>query len=125
MLEDLSTGRILNEKNWGYGVISEKTEVLYAELSQRAEATIGSYSVTGDSLQYIYSVPVTKNHRNTQIFFNDIDHGYRAAILKENFLRLLLFYMVMATYFYYEVVRTAIVSNLLKENTYTTSSRNY
>ena len=25
---------------------------------------IGSYSVTGDSLQYIYSVPVTKNHRN-------------------------------------------------------------
>ena len=129
MLEDLSTGRILNEKNWGYGVISEKTEVLYAELSERAEATIGSYSVTGDSLQYIYSVPVTKNHRNTQIFFNDIDHGYRAAILKENFLRLLLFYMVMATYFYYEVVRktmrTAIVSNLLKENTYTTSSRNY
>ena len=25
---------------------------------------IGSYSVTGDSLQYIYSAPVTKNHRN-------------------------------------------------------------
>ena len=64
MLEDLSTGRILSEKNWGYGVISEKTEVLYAELSERAEATTGSYSVTGDSLQYIYSVPVTKNHRN-------------------------------------------------------------
>ena len=98
-------------------------------LNERAEAATVSYSVTGDSLQYIYSVPVTKNHRNTQIFFNDIDHGYRAAILKENFLRLLLFYMVMATYFYYEVVRktmrTAIVSNLLKENTYTTSSRNY
>ena len=133
MLEDLSTGRILNEKNWGYGVISEKTEVLYAELSQRAEATIGSYSVTGDSLQYIYSVPVTKNHRNTQIFFNDIDHGYRAAILKENFL-LLLFYMVMVTYFYYEGVRrtmrTATVSNLKEKNyfffhAYTTSSRNY
>ena len=60
MLEDLSAGRILSEKNWGYGVISEKTE----ELSERAEATTGSYSVTVDSLQYIYSLPVTKNHRN-------------------------------------------------------------
>ena len=25
-----------------------------------------NYSVTGDSLQYIYSVPVTKNHRNVR-----------------------------------------------------------
>ena len=48
----------------GMGLISEKTEVLYAELNERAEAATGSYSVTDDSLQYIYSVPVTKNHRN-------------------------------------------------------------
>ena len=48
------------------GLISEKTEVLYAELNERAEAATGSYSITGDSLQHIYSVPVTKNHRNIQ-----------------------------------------------------------
>ena len=43
-----------------------------------------------------------------------------AAILKKNSLWLLPFYMVVATYFYYEKVRrtmrTAIVSNLLNEN---------
>ena len=39
-------------------------EVLYAERNKRLEAVTGSYSVTGDSLRYIYSVPVTKNHRN-------------------------------------------------------------
>ena len=50
------------KKYGGTGLISEKTEVLYAELNERAEAATGSYSVTGDSLQYIYSVPVTKNH---------------------------------------------------------------
>ena len=54
----------------------------------------------------------------SQIFFNDINHGYRAAIFKKNSLWLLPFYMVVATYFYYEKVRktmrTAIVSNLLK-----------
>ena len=46
------------------GLISEKTDILYAELNERAEAATGSYSVTGDSLQRICSVPVTKNHRN-------------------------------------------------------------
>ena len=45
------------------GLISEKTEVLYAELNERAEESTVSYSVTGDSLQYIYSVLVTKNHQ--------------------------------------------------------------
>ena len=47
-------------------LISEKTGVLYAELNEREEAATGSYFVTGDSLQYIYSVLVTKNHRNIQ-----------------------------------------------------------
>ena len=50
----------------GTGLISEKTEVLYAELNERAEAATGSYSVTGNSLQYIYSVLVTKNYQNIQ-----------------------------------------------------------
>ena len=106
-------------------------EVLYAELNKWAEAATGSYSVTGDSLQYIYSVPVTKNHQNIQSrclvhkftytdIFNDINHGYRAAILKKNYLWLLPLYMVVATYFNYEKVHrtmcTATVSNLLKVN---------
>ena len=54
----------------------------------------------------------------SQIFFNDINHGYRAATLQKNSLWLLPFYMVVATYSYYEKVRrtmfTEIVSNLLK-----------
>ena len=54
----------------------------------------------------------------SQIFFNDINHGYRAAILKKNSLWLLPFYMVVATSFCYKKVRRtmriAIVSNLLK-----------
>ena len=63
--EDLSIVRILSEKKcWSTGLISEKTEVLYAELNKRAEAATGSYCVTGDSLQHIYSLPVTKNYRN-------------------------------------------------------------
>ena len=52
-----------------------------------------------------------------QTFFNDINHGYRADILKKNSLWLLPFYMAVVTYFYYEKVRgtmrTAVVSYLL------------
>ena len=51
-------------------------------------------------------------------FFHDINHGYRAAILKKNFLWLLPFYMAVATYCYYakvrRTIRNAIVSYLLK-----------
>ena len=43
-------------------LIFEKAEPLHAELNERAKAATNSYSVTGDFLQYIYSVPVTKNH---------------------------------------------------------------
>ena len=89
------------------------------ERAERAEAAIGSYSVRGDSLLYIYSVPVTKNHRTSnqdvqfmnfpsQIFSNDINHGYRVAVLKKNSLWLLPFYMVVATFFYYEKVSRTI-----------------
>ena len=41
-----------------------KTEVLYAERNERVEAATGSYSVTGDSLQYTCSMPVSKNQQN-------------------------------------------------------------
>ena len=52
------------KKYGGTGLVSEKAEVLYPDLNERAEAVTSSYSVTGDSLRYIYSLPVTKNHRN-------------------------------------------------------------
>ena len=55
----------------------------------------------------------------SQIVFNNINHGYRAAILKKNSLWLLQFFMVVATYCYYEKVHrtmhTAIVSCLPKQ----------
>ena len=54
------------KKIWGTGFISEKTEVLYTELNERAEAATGRSSGTGDSLQCIYSVPVSQNHRNVR-----------------------------------------------------------
>ena len=64
-VRELSIGMILSEKKYGgTALISDKTEVLNAELNERLEAATGSYSVTRDLLQYIYSVPVTKNHRN-------------------------------------------------------------
>ena len=54
----------------------------------------------------------------SQIFFNDINHGYRAAILKKNSLWLLPPYVAEAAYCCYEKVRramrTAIASYLLK-----------
>ena len=57
---------------------------------------------------------------SSHIFFNDINHGYRAAVLQKNYLWLLPLYMAVATYFYYEkvrrTIRTAIVSNLFKEH---------
>ena len=36
----------------------------------------------------------------SQIFFNDINHRYRAAILKKNSLWLLTFYMAVAAYYF-------------------------
>ena len=54
----------------------------------------------------------------SQIFFNDINYGYRAVILKKNSLWQLPLYMVVPTYFFYEkvrrTIRAVIVSNLLK-----------
>ena len=53
------------------GLTSEKMELLYTEPNERAEAATGSYSGTEDSLHYIYSVPVFKNHRNIQSRYQD------------------------------------------------------
>ena len=52
-IDDLSKERVLNEKKYGgTGLISEKTEALYAELNERAEAATNRYSATDDFLQY-------------------------------------------------------------------------
>ena len=55
------------------------TEALHAGINERVEAANSSYSVTGISLQYIYSLPVTKNHQDIRssclfhtFFFKDI-----------------------------------------------------
>ena len=54
----------------------------------------------------------------SHIFFNNINHGYRAAISKTNYLWLLPFFIAVATSRYYEKVRrtmrTAIVWYLFK-----------
>ena len=67
----------------GTGLISEKTETLYAGLNERAEAATSSYSVTGDFLQHIYFVPVTKNRQDIrseclvhEFFITDIFQRY-------------------------------------------------
>ena len=105
-------------KHGDAGLFSEKPEALYAELTERPKAATSSYSATGDFLQYVYSVLVTKNHQKirsslkilnftnfpSQIFFNDINQGYRAALLQKNSLWLIPFYMAEATYCYHEKV---------------------
>ena len=49
------------KKYGGTGVLSEKGEALYAELSKRVEAAINSYSAVVDFYN-IYSVLLVKNH---------------------------------------------------------------
>ena len=80
------------------------------------EEATSSYSATGEFLQYAYStynILVDKNHQKIRSrcfahgfsftdFFNDINHGYKAALLKKNFLWLLSIYMDVASYSYYE-----------------------
>ena len=54
-----------------------------------------NYSVTGKFWQYIYSLLVAKNHQKIRSrclvhefsftdIFNDINHGYKAALLKKD-----------------------------------------
>ena len=67
---------------------------------------------------------------HSQMFFYDINLRYTAAILKKNSLWLLPFYMSMATFCFYEMVRktmrTAIVSYLHKyENLHQVCIKNY
>ena len=45
------------------GLLSEKMEVLYAELDERVEAVTSSYSAAGNFSQDIYSVIMAKDHQ--------------------------------------------------------------
>ena len=51
------------KKEGGTVLIYEKMEALYTDLNERAKTATSSYSVTGNFLQYIYSVTVSKNHQ--------------------------------------------------------------
>ena len=55
---------------------------------------------------------------SSQIFFNDINHRYRAAITKKNSLWLLPFYMAVGTYFYYKKVRRTMRNAVVLYLTY-------
>ena len=54
----------------GEGLISEKTEVLYAELYEKVKAATGKYPVTGDFLQYIYSLEHPINVFSSWVFIH-------------------------------------------------------
>ena len=93
----------------GVRLISEKTETLYTGLNERAEAAASSYSVTGIFrnifilclwLRIIRTSDQGVSFMNfpSQIFFNDINHGYKTVIMEKNSLWLFLFYMAVATF---------------------------
>ena len=107
----------------GYGVNLLKNEALYAELDKRAKAVISPVVILQQAIFYdlfilcLWLKIIRRSDQSvyfmnfsSHIFFNDINHGYRAAVLQKNYLWLLPLYMAVATYFYYE---TAIVLYLL------------
>ena len=50
------------------GLITEKTDILYAELNERAEGAIDSYSVTDDFLHNTHSVPSESSEHSIKMF---------------------------------------------------------
>ena len=98
-------GRILSEKKGGTGLVSEKTEVYTQNLTKERkqppvvileQAILYSIFILCLCLRFIGTSNQDAQFMNfpSQIFFNYINHGYRAAILKKNSLWLLPFYMV-------------------------------
>ena len=68
----------MKKKYGGAGLLSEKKEVLHAELNERRK----------QPLVDILQQPIFHNifivNFPSRIFFNDINHGHRAALLKKN-----------------------------------------
>ena len=99
------------KKNEVTGLVSEKMEALYAELTERVEAATSSYFARGKFLQYIYSVLVAKNHQKIRS---------RCLVNELSFTDIFLipFNTAVASYCYYEKVcktmRTVIILYLLK-----------
>ena len=126
--EDLPIGRILSEKKHrGKELVAEKTrkfckQNLTKERKQPPEVFVLYIFILCLWLRIIVSSDQGVQFMNfhSHIFFNEINHGYRAAILKNNSLCLLPSFTVVATYCYYEKVRrtmgTATVSYLLNSN---------
>ena len=111
------------------GLLSEETSSV-CKAQQKSLAASSSYSAGVNFLQYIYLVLVAKNSQKIRSrclvyefsfkdIFNNINHGYRAATLKESSLWALPSYMVVATYCYYKkecrTIHTAIALYLLKK----------
>ena len=78
------------------GLVSEKRNLCLQNLTKEWKQP----PVTGEFLQYIYSMVVDKNHQKIRSrclahefsftdIFNDINHGYKGALLKKNSLWLL------------------------------------
>ena len=131
--EDLPIGRILSEKKHrGKELVAEKTrkfckQNLTKERKQPPEVTPQQGIFYNTFILCLWLRIIVNSDQGVQfmnfhlqIFFNEINHGYRAAILKKNSLCLLPSFTVVATYCYYEKVRrtmgTAIVSYLLNSN---------
>ena len=91
------------------GLVSEKNGVFVCRVKERAQPPI----VILQQANFLNIVHELVHEFSFAKIFNDINHGYRAALLKKNSLRLLPFYC------YYEKVRrmmcTAIVSYLLQD----------
>ena len=66
--DDRSIGRGFSEKKiyGGTGLVSEKTKLCTQNLTKAATST---YSATGEFLQYIYPLPVDKNHQKIRSRF--------------------------------------------------------
>ena len=111
--EDYSIGKILSEKDMGLcSQFLKKPKALFAELNDRVEEAIITYSARNEFLQYIYSAFEAKNHQKIrsrclahEFSFIDFFYRYLSVSLKKNFWCLFPYYMAVASYCYYEKVR--------------------
>ena len=107
---------------WGYFLKKQKLcmQNLAKELKQPAVVILQQSIFYNISIQCFWLRTIRRSDQGVQfmnfpskISFNDINHGYSAAILKKSSLWVLPSYMVVATYCYYKkecrMMDTAIV----------------
>ena len=123
--EDHSIGKILSEKNMGVQEQFLKKWMLCMQNLTTQAVILQQTNFGKIFILYLWLRIITRSDQGvqfmnfpSQIFFNDINHDYKAALLKKNSLWLLSFYVDLASYCYYEKARrtmnTATVSYLLK-----------